>query len=115
MVAELWDGFRTDAVSARAIQLAAQRMRAFGGQGFDMKTTIMVSTVLLASMAAAANVPSPEVQIAAAVLAAPGELREGAAVLGYNPQGELVRLREAKNERLCPANDPRTSYFTSAC
>ena len=80
-----------------------------------MKMTIMVSTVLLASMAVAANVPAPEVQIASAVLAAPAELREGAGVLGYNAQGELVTLREGKNELICLASDPSKTSFSVAC
>ena len=80
-----------------------------------MKTTLIVSTVLLASAAAAANVPPAEVQIAAAVLAAPAELREGAAVLGYNPQGQLVTLREGKNELICLASDPGKTTFSVAC
>jgi hypothetical protein len=80
-----------------------------------MKTTILLSTVLLASTLAAAEVPSAEVQIAAAVLAAPAELREGAAVLGYNPQGELVKLREGKNELICLASDPGKTSFSVAC
>ena len=80
-----------------------------------MKTTILLSTVLLASTLVAADVPSPEAQIAAAVLAAPSELREGAAVLGYNPQGELVKLREGKNELICLASDPAKTTFSAAC
>jgi hypothetical protein len=80
-----------------------------------MKTTITVSIILLASTLAAADVPSSEVQIAAAVLAAPGELREGAAVLGYNPQGQLVKLREGKNELICLASDPNKTSFSVAC
>ena len=80
-----------------------------------MKTTLIVSTVLLASAAAAANVPPAEVQIAAAVLAAPAELRQGAAVLGYNPQGQLVTLREGKNELICLASDPGKTTFSVAC
>jgi hypothetical protein len=80
-----------------------------------MKTTIMVCTVLTASLVAATNVPSPEVQIAAAILAAPGELREGAAVLGYNRGGELVQLREGKNELICLASDPSKTSFSVAC
>jgi opacity protein-like surface antigen len=83
-----------------------------------MKTTIAISTVLLAllaSAAAAADARAPDVQIAAAVLAAPAELREGAAVLGYNPQGEVVRLREGKNELICLANDPGKTSFSVAC
>jgi hypothetical protein len=76
---------------------------------------ILLSTVLLTSTLAAADVPSPEAQISAAVLAAPTDLREAAAVLGYNPQGELVRLREGKNELICLASDPAKTTFSAAC
>ena len=47
-----------------------------------MKLTMVLPIVVFASVAAAADVPSAQVQIAGAVLAAPAELREGAAVLG---------------------------------
>src|SRR5690242_17587444 len=82
---------------------------------FDMKTMIAISTVLLASAAVAADVPSPEVQIAAALLPAPAELRDGAAVLGYNAQGEVATLREGKNELICLANNPANTRFSVAC
>jgi hypothetical protein len=80
-----------------------------------MNTTIMMSTLFLASTVAAAVVPPQEVQIASAVLAAPPELREGVAVLGYNPQGEMVKLREGKNELICLASDPSKTRFSVAC
>jgi hypothetical protein len=80
-----------------------------------MKTNIVYWTVLLASTLAAAEVPSRETQIAVAVLAAPVELREGAAVLGYNPKGDLVTLREGKNELICLASDPAKSSLSVAC
>jgi hypothetical protein len=80
-----------------------------------MKTTIACWTVLLSSTLAAAEVPSPETQIAAAILAAPAELREGAAVLGYNPKGELITLREGKNEIICLGSDPAKTAFSVAC
>jgi hypothetical protein len=80
-----------------------------------MKFKIMVGTVLLASVVAAGDVLPPEVQIAAAILAAPADLRQGATVLGYNPQGELVKLREGKNELICLANDPSNTSFSVAC
>jgi hypothetical protein len=80
-----------------------------------MKTMIVVSTFLLASAALAADAPSPEVQIAAALLPAPAELRDGAAVLGYNAQGEVVTLREGKNELICLANNPANTRFSVAC
>jgi hypothetical protein len=79
-----------------------------------MKLTVMLP-VLLASRMAGAEIPPPAVQIAAAVLAAPAELRANAAVLGYNPQGELVKLREGSNELICLANDPSKKSFSVAC
>ena len=81
-----------------------------------MKLPILFSTVLVAStLCAAAEPPAPAVQIAAAVLAAPAELRAGAAVLGYNAKGELIRLREGKNELICLATDPAAAKFHVAC
>ena len=44
-------------------------------------------------------------QIASAVLAAPKDMREGAAVLGYNDKGELVTLRKGTNEMICLASE----------
>ena len=80
-----------------------------------MKFRIVVGTVLLASVLGAAEVPAPDVQIAAAILAAPADLRDGAAVLGYNKQGELVKLREGKNELICLASDPDKTSFSVSC
>lgn len=80
-----------------------------------MKTRITIGAVLFAATLAAADVPSPEVQIATAVQAAPAELRDGAAVLGYNPQGQLVTLREGKNELICLASDPTKTAINVAC
>ena len=80
-----------------------------------MRMMIAISTVLLASAAVAADVPSPEVQIAAALLPAPAELRDGAAVIGYNAQGEVVTLRAGKNELVCLANNPANTRFSVAC
>jgi hypothetical protein len=80
-----------------------------------MKINCACWTVLFASTLATAEVPPPDTQIAAALLAAPAELREGAAVLGYNAKGELVTLREGKNELICLASDPGKSSFSVAC
>ncbi|HEX8985873.1 MAG TPA: hypothetical protein VF767_10585 [Bryobacteraceae bacterium] len=80
-----------------------------------MKTTVVLLTFMVMSNLAAAEVPPPAVQIAAAVLAAPEDLRDGAAVLGYNEKNELVKLREGKNELICLANDPAATPFSVAC
>jgi hypothetical protein len=66
-------------------------------------------------MAMAADVPAPQTQIAGAILAAPAELREGAAVLGYTAEGVLTKLREGKNELICLASDPAKTTFNVAC
>jgi hypothetical protein len=80
-----------------------------------MKLTIVFSMLALASMAAAAEIPSAKVQIAGAVLAAPAELRDGAAVLGYDAQGKFGPLREGRNEMVCLATDPAKTAFNVAC
>jgi len=80
-----------------------------------VKLTIVFPVLLFASMAAAADVPPAGVQIAGAVLAAPAELREGAAVLGYDAHGGRVRIRDGKNELICLATDPAKSAFNVAC
>lgn len=80
-----------------------------------MKLNIGCCAVLVASTLMGAEVLSADTQIAAAILAAPSELREGAAVLGYNAKGELVKLREGKNEMICLASDPAKTAFSAAC
>src|ERR1035441_593928 len=78
-----------------------------------MKLTIVFPMVVFGSLAA--DVRSAQVQIAGAVLAAPEELREGAAVLGYDAQGARVQIREGKNELICLATDPTKTAFNVAC
>ena len=70
---------------------------------------------ILAATAPAAELPSPQVQISGAVLAAPAELREGAAVLGYDARGAMVKIREGKGEMVCLATDPAKTAFNVAC
>jgi hypothetical protein len=77
--------------------------------------TTVFSMVALASMAIGAELPSTQVQIAGAVLAAPVELRDGAAVLGYDAQGGRVQIREGRNELICLATDPAKTAFNVAC
>jgi len=80
-----------------------------------MTLTIPFCAILLASVAAAAGAPSPEAQIAGAVLAAPAELRDGAAVIGFDAQGQRVKIREGKNDLVCLATDPTKTAFNAAC
>ena len=80
-----------------------------------MKARIVLSLVIFACLGAGAEVPPVEVQIKGAVLAAPEELREGAAVLGYKEEGKLVQIREGTNALICLATDPAKPTFNVAC
>jgi hypothetical protein len=61
------------------------------------------------------TVPSPEIQIRLAVLAAPADKRANATVYGFNAPGELVLLRKGSNEMICLADDPLQDGFSVAC
>ncbi len=80
-----------------------------------MNPTPIFPFVALAAVAFAADVPPAQVQISAAVLAAPAEFRDGAAVLGYDANGARVWVREGKNEMVCLATDPTKAAFNVAC
>lgn len=62
-----------------------------------------------------AQIPSAELQIHGAVQAAPPETRDGATVLGYDPNGKLVTLRKGTNQMICLADDPNREDFSVAC
>ncbi|HUQ83379.1 MAG TPA: hypothetical protein VM076_19650 [Gemmatimonadaceae bacterium] len=63
--------------------------------------------------AQSAELPAAQ-QIQAAVAAAPAELRDGAAVMGFKGKA-LVPLREGKNDMVCLADDPAIEKFHVAC
>ena len=60
-------------------------------------------------------VPSKEVQVKTAVLAAPEALREKALVYGYSEKGEFMMLREGSNEMVCIADDPTQAGLNVSC
>jgi hypothetical protein len=62
-----------------------------------------------------AQLPSIEIQIKTALLAAPEAMRAGAMVYGYNPQGEIVVLRKGTNEMVCLADNPKQDGLNVAC
>ncbi len=76
------------------------------------KFTALLITI---SWACVAQIPAREVQTRLAVLAAPENLREGAAVYGYLSDGTLALLREGSNEMVCLADDPKQDGFSVAC
>jgi hypothetical protein len=77
-----------------------------------MKTTILLLVIVHASIA---QIPSVEVQIKTAVLAAPEDKRDGAMVYGYNSKGEFVVLRKGTNELVCLTDDPNSPGFNVSC
>jgi hypothetical protein len=61
------------------------------------------------------NIPTAEVQIKSAVMAAPEAARNDAKVYGYDGQGNLVVLREGSNGMICLADDPNSPGFSVSC
>ncbi|WP_187261403.1 hypothetical protein [Pontibacter beigongshangensis] len=81
-----------------------------------IKTVVTLALVLAGACSMAqTKAPAPDVQIKAALLAAPSEKRNGASVLGYNQKGELVQLRKGTNELVCLADDPGQKGFSVSC
>ncbi|GAB3746936.1 hypothetical protein GCM10028817_03620 [Spirosoma pomorum] len=85
----------------------------------SMKATfsfvIALHGLCISSMAQTPAVPSPEMQIKTAVLAAPEDKRAGAAVYGYSPKNEFILLRKGTNELVCLADDPRQKGLNVSC
>lgn len=63
----------------------------------------------------AQNIPSVEVQIKSAILAAPNGLGEDATVYGYDKEGNFSLLRKGTNEMICLADDPNKEGFSASC
>jgi hypothetical protein len=80
-----------------------------------MKNSGLILVCMLLAQLAQAQIPSAEVQIKGAVLAAPEDMRAGAMVYGYNPKGEFVVLRKGSNEMVCLADDPKQEGFSVSC
>ncbi len=82
-----------------------------------MAPLVLIALTAQGTTAAAAppSVAPADTQIAAAVQAAPEELRQGAAVLGYDAGGALTTLRPGTNDLVCLADDPHDAAFSVAC
>jgi hypothetical protein len=76
---------------------------------------ILLLSLLSLGFCQAQQVPSAEVQIKTAVLAAPAEQRENATVYGYSAKGEFTVLRKGTNEMVCLADDPAQNGFNVSC
>ncbi|WP_018622663.1 hypothetical protein [Spirosoma luteum] len=83
-----------------------------------MKTLLTLATLCglaSAGMAQTPAVPSPDIQIKTALLAAPADKRDAAMVYGYSPKNEFVVLRKGTNELVCLADDPTQKGLSVSC
>lgn len=81
-----------------------------------MKNLFLLSLVLCFSASIGqTKIPSKASQIKTALAACPEMYQEGAKVLGYNQKGELITLRNGKNEMICLADDPNKKDISVAC
>ncbi len=79
-----------------------------------MKYSLLL-IALICFKSVSGQVPSAEVQIKSAVLAAPEDKRADATVYGYNAKGEFVVLRKGTNEMICLADNPKQKGFSVSC
>lgn len=77
--------------------------------------SLLVLFVLTFSSYAQNKVLPEEVQIKLALLSAPAEKRDSAAVYGYSASKEFKLLRKGTNEMICLADDPDQPGFSVAC
>ena len=60
-------------------------------------------------------IPSRDIQIKTAMLAAPADKKDSATVYGYSETKEFIQLRKGFNELICIADDPSQAGFNVAC
>ncbi|MFD2201591.1 hypothetical protein [Shivajiella indica] len=79
------------------------------------KFILLISMTLLSILAFSQTIPTPEVQIKTALMAAPDEMKEGAMIYGYDTQGNFTVLRNGSNDLICLADDPNSPGFNVSC
>ena len=86
-------------------------------QPFNMKSFLLILflTQTVLQSFAQNKVPSAELQIKMALMAAPADKRDSAMVYGYAENKELVVLRKGLNEFICLSDDPGLAGFSVAC
>lgn len=80
-----------------------------------MKFVIPVLFLLSIVVCEGQTIPSPELQIKTAMMAAPAEQKENASVFGYSSTGEFIVLRKGTNAMICLADDPNQPGFSASC
>lgn len=80
-----------------------------------MKSLLSLAVLMLMLTSSYSQAPSADIQMKAAVLAAPEAMREGAKIYGYSNSGEFIELRKGSNNMICLADDPSQKGFNVAC
>ena len=82
-----------------------------------MRLLTILSIILIAFnlSSCAQEVPDKEGQIAAALLTAPEDQREGVTVLGFDAKGNVVTLQEGEGNMICLADNPNQEGYNAAC
>ena len=81
-----------------------------------MKAILLLTVMCICYQCYSQNdVPSADVQIRSALLAAPKEKRDSCTVYGYSIDKQFILLRQGTNELICLADDPYDSGFSAAC
>ena len=82
---------------------------------FLLTCMLWVSAMVIYAQNTIGPIPAKDVQIKIALQAAPAELADGAKVLGYNPEGQLITVRAGNNDLICLADDPAKNDIHVAC
>lgn len=78
-------------------------------------TLLLPALLIFSSAVGQSKIPSKASQIKTSLYACPDMYQDGATVLGYNPNGELVTLRKGHNGMVCLADDPTKEGISVAC
>jgi hypothetical protein len=79
------------------------------------KTFFYLIALSLTLEVSAQNIPSADVQIKTAVLAAPSDKQAGAKVYGYAEDGSFIIIRDGNNDFVCLADDPKKEDISVSC
>lgn len=77
-----------------------------------MRHLILPFALLIITACTGQEIPNKEFQIKTGVLAAPEHQRDEATILGFNSEGEIVKIREGSNDFYCLADDPSKEGFS---
>lgn len=81
-----------------------------------MKTIFLFAAMFICYESYCQNdVPSADMQIKTALLAAPQDKRDSCTVLGYSADKKVILLKQGTNELICLADDPDKKGFSVAC